>query len=197
MMPTFSPGSFRFPVRPAEHCGTRSHLSLLVLLGSMLCVPAVSAQAPELGQGWLGEFNLAARQLLSLAEATPVEKFTWRPAPGVRSISEVYMHIAIGNYRLLEWAGGKIPDGTPAIAADLERKVISKPEVIKWLKNSFDAVRGSYPTTDRRKTVKFFGKESTSEAVFLRLLVHNHEHMGQSVAYARMIGVVPPWSKQP
>lgn len=170
-------------------------LTRLFFFGSMLLVHA-AAQPPELGQGWLAEFNLAARQLLSLAEATPAEKFSWSPAPGVRSVSEVYMHIAIGNYFLLDQAGGKIPDNTPDIPPDLEKKVTQKAEVIKWLKNSLDAVREGYPRTDRTKKVKFFGKESTSEFVFLRLLVHNHEHMGQSVAYARIIGVIPPWSKK-
>ena len=66
----------------------------------------VTAQPPaRAGQGWLGEFEHASRQLLQLAEAIPAEKFAWRPAPGVRSISELYMHVAIGNYLLLGLAG--------------------------------------------------------------------------------------------
>jgi uncharacterized damage-inducible protein DinB len=56
-------------------------------------------------------------------------------------------------------------------------------------------VRQAYQSTDRTRKVKFLGNETVSDGVFLRILVHNHEHMGQSVAYARMIGVVPPWSK--
>jgi uncharacterized damage-inducible protein DinB len=160
----------------------------------LFCLTA-AAQPPELGQGWLSEFNLAGRQLLALADATPAEKFSWRPTPGVRSVSEVYMHIALGNYYLLNQAGAKIPDSTPSIAPGLEKTVTAKADVIRWLRNSLDAVRDGYANTDRSKRVKFFGKEVTSDGVFLRILVHNHEHMGQSVAYARMIGVVPPWSK--
>jgi uncharacterized damage-inducible protein DinB len=41
----------------------------------------------------------------------------------------------------------------------------------------------------------FFGTKTTVRAIYLRILVHNNEHMGQSVAYARMNGVVPPWSQ--
>src|ERR1051326_5247738 len=68
---------------------------------------------PGLGQGWMGEFNHAARQTVELANATPAEKFSWRPAAGVRSVSEVYMHIAIGNYFLLGQGGGAgAPPGT-------------------------------------------------------------------------------------
>ena len=142
------------------------------------------------------EFNHAASQLVSLAEATPAEKFAWRPAPGIRSFSEVYMHIALTNYFLLRQAGFKLPPEIAAgISADSEKAVTAKGDVIKWLKESQDLVRDSYPKADRQKKAKLFGAETTVDGIFLRLLVHNHEHMGQSVAYARMNGVVPPWSK--
>jgi uncharacterized damage-inducible protein DinB len=151
---------------------------------------------PELGKGWIPEFNHAAKQTLALAEATPAEKFTWRPAAGVRSVSEVYMHIAIGNYFLLGQAGFKPPaEVASVLKPDLEKSVTSKAEVIKWLKDSQDAVRANYSKADLQKKVKFFTGETTVDGVFLRILVHNHEHMGQSIAYARMIGVAPPWSQ--
>ena len=68
-------------------------------VGFLLLAAAAGAQPPELGQGWLPEFNLAARQLLSLAEATPADKYGWRPGEDVRSIGEVYMPLLSG-YRL-------------------------------------------------------------------------------------------------
>lgn len=152
------------------------------------------AQAPpELGQGWQAEFELAARQLTALAEATPAEKFSWRPAEGVRSISEVYVHTALGNFGLLAGAAGPKPPAD--VRGDAESKVTEKAAVITLLKRSFAAVREAYPKLDRAKKVKFLGQESNAENVLLRLLVHNHEHMGQSIAYARMVGVKPPWSK--
>jgi uncharacterized damage-inducible protein DinB len=148
------------------------------------------------GQGWMPEFNHASRQLNALADATPAEKFSWRPAPGVRSVSEVYMHIAVGNYFLLNQAGIKLP---PELAAKIkpvtEKSLTEKADVIKFLKDSQDQVRDAYPKADLQKKTKFFTGETTVEGVLLRLLVHNHEHMGQSIAYARTIGVVPPWSK--
>lgn len=151
---------------------------------------------PELGQGWLPEFNLAAKQTLELAQAIPAEKFTWRPATGVRSVSEVYTHIAVGNYFLLGQAGVKLPaDIMAKLRDDPEKKITAKADVIQFLKASQELVRESYPKADREKKVKFFGQDTTAGNVFLRILVHDHEHMGQSVAYARMIGVVPPWSQ--
>lgn len=161
-----------------------------------LLVSPGMAQIPEgLGQGWEGEFGHATRQLLQLAEAIPAEKYAWRPGKGVRSTSEVLMHVAVGNYFLLNQAEAKIPDDTPSIGPGLEAKVKDKKEVIEWMKRSFAAVKGAYPAADGKKQVKFFGRDTTVEGVYLRILVHQHEHMGQMIGYARMMGVTPPWSK--
>ena len=54
--------------------------------------PLLAQTAPEgIWQGYDGEWRHVSGQLLALAEAIPEEKFTWRPAPGVRSTSEVFM----------------------------------------------------------------------------------------------------------
>src|SRR5215469_14034408 len=77
------------------------------LLGALALVstPVFSQNIPAgLFQGYDGEWNHVSKQLIDLAEATPAEKFSWRPAPGVRSTSEVYMHIAISNFVLLSFA---------------------------------------------------------------------------------------------
>jgi len=150
---------------------------------------------PELGQGWIPEFTATSRQLLELAEAIPEEKYAWRPAAGVRSISEVYMHIALGNFWLLEQAGGKSPLDLATLGKTPEKSITGKAQVLDFLRKSFDAVKAQYQSIDRAKPVQFLGQPTTSDKVFLRILVHDNEHMGQSVAYARMIGVVPPWSK--
>ena len=164
--------------------------------GALVALAVSQTLPPGLGQGWLGEFNHAARQTLELANATPAEKFSWRPAPGIRSVSEVYMHIAIGNYFLLGQAGVKMPAEVAAkLKPDTETTVTAKADVIQWLKDSQAAVREHYPKVDHEKKVKFFGTDTTADNILLRILVHNHEHMGQSIAYARTIGVVPPWSQ--
>ena len=176
----------------------QSVLALLIALTCGLAAIARPAAAqgpdPELGQGWLPEFTLTSRHLLALAEAVPAEKFGWRPAPGVRSISEVYMHIAAANLFLLGQAGVPSPE-LAKLPKDFEKSVTGKADVVRWLRTSLDAVKNAYQTADRQKKVQLFGKDTTAEGVFLRILLHNNEHMGQSIAYARMNGVVPPWSQ--
>jgi len=81
---------------------------------------------------------------------------------------------------------------------ELERTVISKPEVIDWLKRSLSAVKTAHATvaaSDLQRKVKVNNRDATVDGMYLRILVHDNEHMGQLVAYARMNGIVPPWSK--
>ncbi len=118
-----------------------------------------------------------------------------RPAAGVRSTSEVYMHIVMANFYLLSVTGPKMP---PDLKADAEKTVTSKAEVVHWLRRSLEAVQQAHRTEnppDLARTVRIEGRDATVDGIYLRIIIHANEHMGQLVAYARMTGVVPPWSK--
>ena len=148
-----------------------------------------------LWQGYDGEWRHVSNQLIALAEATPAEKFAWRPAAGVRSTSEVYMHIVMANFWLLSATGQKMP---PDLKENAEKTVTSKAEVIDWLKRSLEAVKTAHlnaKPSDMAKRVKIDGRNATVDGIYLRIIIHDNEHMGQLIAYARMTGVVPPWSK--
>jgi uncharacterized damage-inducible protein DinB len=167
------------------------------LLCLFLNSPMLFAQAPPDGiwQGYDGEWRHVSRQLIALAEATPAEKFAWRPAAGVRSTSEVYMHIAVANFYLLSVTGPKMPAG---LKQDMEKTVTSKAEVIDWLKRSLGAVKEAHlaaKPNDLERKVHIADRDATVDGMYLRIIVHANEHMGQLIAYARMTGVVPPWSK--
>jgi uncharacterized damage-inducible protein DinB len=148
-----------------------------------------------LWQGYDGEWVHVSRQLVALAEAFPTEKFAWRPAPGVRSTSEVFMHVAIANFALLSVTGPAMP---PELRSpDVEKSITSKAQVIDWLKRSLETVKKTHaglPAADLQRQVKINGRGATVDGMYLRIIVHANEHMGQLVAYARMNGVVPPWS---
>jgi uncharacterized damage-inducible protein DinB len=104
------------------------------------------------------------------------------------------MHIAIANFWLVSQTGAKEPD----LADDLEKTVTKKADVIDWLKRSLDAVktaRAQLKPGDFQKRVTIEHKTATVDGIYLRIIIHDNEHMGQLIAYARMIGVVPPWSK--
>src|ERR1700759_3654717 len=95
-----------------------------LLLWAFISAPMLLAQAPldGLWQGYDGEWKHVSQQLIALAEATPADKFAWRPAPGVRSTSEVYMHIVEANFYLLSVTGPKMPADLPE---DSQKKITS------------------------------------------------------------------------
>ena len=172
--------------------------ALLIFL--TLTVGTLQAQVPDpmegLWQGYDGEWGHVSRQLIALADAIPAEKYAWRPGPGVRSTGEVFMHIAGANFYLLSETGQKLSPDFGAV--DIAKIAGDKAKVVEWLKRSLDAVKQAHAgikPTDLRGKVTIEGREATVDGVYLRILVHANEHMGQLVAYARVNGIVPPWSR--
>src|SRR5205809_2886081 len=136
----------------------RKTLFLLLLFSAR---PLLAQAQPEgIWQGYDGEWRHVSRQLIALAEATPEEKFAWRPAPGVRSTSEVYMHIALANFYLLSVTGPKLPAD---FKGGLEKTVTAKADVISWLKRSLDAVKTAHAAVtpaDLRRKVKIVDRDA-------------------------------------
>ena len=176
--------------------------SLLLLLAFVLSTLTLRAQSPAMlaanegiWEGYDGEWRYVSRLLVSMAEAIPAEKYGWRPEPGVRSVSEVLMHLAQSNYYLLSVTGPKMPHDLER--ADAEQAIVSKPEVVAYLRRSLDAVRtarAQLKPGDLQRKVKIEGETVNVDGMYLRIVCHDNEHMGQLIAYARMNGIVPPWS---
>jgi uncharacterized damage-inducible protein DinB len=80
----------------------------------------------------------------------------------------------------------------------MDKTVTSKAEVIAWLKRSLDAVKNAHSgitTAELQRKVKVMNRDATVDGMYLRIIVHANEHMGQLVAYSRINGIVPPWSE--
>jgi FKBP-type peptidyl-prolyl cis-trans isomerase/DinB superfamily len=147
-------------------------------------------------------FSDSESKVIALAKAVPEEKYSWRPAPGVRSFGEVFVHIVAGNKLLLTLA-----TSTPSAAelntefeaqSKFEKQAFPKTRIIEMLTESFATVRKSLesvrPGTLAREA-SFFGAPTTRRGIFVNLDVHIAEHLGQAIAYARMNGIIPPWSQ--
>ena len=173
----------------------------LAILMSTLSAYGGDGQAPGTYMSdYIAQINAVESQIVSLEGAVPQEKFTWRPAEGVRSISEVYLHIAGGNYLLISFAGqGFEPPKEANYSGNTkwETATTNKDEIANTLKASFDHLHAKVSTiheSDFDRTVNFFGSEISLRSLLMNCLNHLHEHLGQSIAYARMNGVVPPWT---
>jgi len=121
-------------------------------------------------------------------------KLDYRPGAGVRSAAEVFAHVAAGNYFVPTQFGVKPPAGVDMEALSKET---DPDRLAANLKASFEHVRAalaSLPESDLDKPTKLFGQDATIRRAQITVLTHMHEHLGQSIAYARASGVVPPWS---
>jgi uncharacterized damage-inducible protein DinB len=134
-------------------------------------------------------------ELEQLAAAMPEKKYSWRPSKGVRSVSEVYMHVAQANYGVTAMMGVTPPSGFKF--EDYDKSQTAKAEVQKTLHESFDHLEKAFSSAseaDLDKSFDFMGNKMTGRSAYMLLLSHIHEHLGQSIAYARMNGVAPPWT---
>ena len=130
---------------------------------------------------------------VKLAEAMKA-KLDYRPGAGVRSAGEVFAHVAAGNLFIPTVWGVKPPAGLNAQAISKET---DPAKIVENLKASFAHVRASLaavPESDLDKGVKLFGQDATIRRAQIAIMTHMHEHLGQSIAYARASGVTPPWS---
>jgi uncharacterized damage-inducible protein DinB len=157
------------------------------------------AAAPTSGfrAEFLEEIAYYEQRYTRLAEAMPAEKYTWRPAEGVRSIGEVFTHIVTANYGIARALGTALPAGfDPKAIAALST---DKPKVLQALKDSFAHFRGAIIAlndADADKPQKMFNRSTTLRGSFIAITGHFGEHLGQSIAYARVNGVVPPWTEE-
>ena len=174
-----------------------------------LVAAAMPSLAEDANAGFMDDFiadlERVGGRLAELAEAVPADKFSWAPSDEVRTVSEVYMHATFVNTFLPMSLGAAPPEGLEMsegmnpmeLMKKWEEEVTDKDEVIERLNASFAYAAKAVPTiTDLETTVETFGFPGTKRAYLLILLTHAHEHLGQSIAYARSMGVVPPWSQQ-
>lgn len=144
----------------------------------------------------MAEVMVQEDKFTRLAEAIPADKYTWRPAPDVRSFAEVFLHVAAANYNLYKLVGTPPPTGLDL--KNFDKSTTDKARVIATLKDSFthakQAIKAT-PDADLEKSMDWFGGKNTERGILLFIVRHAAEHLGQSIAYARMIGVVPPWTE--
>lgn len=173
--------------------------------GESKLTPMNQPPAPAAGYRaeFLGELSYFEQRYIRLAEAIPAEKYSWRPAEGVRSIGEVFAHTAVGNVlinRSLEAPlkpGVTYPTDREAVMKNMMAIANDKEKVLQQLKESFAAMRATVLLLgdgDADKPQKLFGKDTTLRGAFFQITGTLGEHLGTSIAYARMNGVVPPWT---
>ncbi len=172
----------------------------LVLATCTLLITAQSAFAQstptDYRDEFAGHFERSSRKVAMLSEAIPAELYSWSPGEGVMSVGRVYAHIARYNYLYLaESLGIEAP---PGVDWQNFESITDKATLVSLLNQSIEHVRASVAgmdESDLTQLTTLYGRQVAGWAVLFQLLAHMNEHVGQSVAYARMNGIVPPWSR--
>jgi len=144
----------------------------------------------------LAELRIQEDKFSRLADAIPAEKYRWRPAADTRAVSEVFLHVASANYNLPKLIGTPPPAGVEV--AKLEKSTTDKAKVIATLKDSFAHQKSAIMNmsdADLEKSMDWFGGKISERGILLFMVRHTAEHLGQSIAYTRSVGVVPPWTE--
>jgi uncharacterized damage-inducible protein DinB len=185
---------------------------------ALLCLALASSAHSQSRAAWQDdlwrEYDLYRGRLFELARSIPAEKYDWRPGEGARSIGEVILHVGLNNYMLLDLMGRAVPQDlysdVPAAAGrerqralfqknmQFEKQLRDKQKIIEMAQRAFAA--GAEPLRDTSaagldKPAMFGDRNTTMGGLQLRSVAHLHEHLGQLIAYARSVGVVPPWSQ--
>ena len=171
----------------------RITLIALFVVGASL--PAV-AQDSNFHTSFLASYDAATGKVAQLAGAFTEDQYSWRPDEGVRSVSEALMHVAAANFFFASRLGAEMPEGINP--QELEATVTTKDEAMKVLKMSVEHARKAVASTSEKELaaeVDWFDGSKVSKMQWILLIGdHANEHLGQLIAYARSMDVVPPWS---
>jgi len=135
------------------------------------------------------------KKFVDLANALPSDKLTWRPSPDSRSFAEVFLHVSGERYQILALMGAQPPadfDGKT-----FEKSTTDQTKIVDELNKSWEFAKkaiGAMTNADFAKPIPKLGPDANAGDVVYLLVADAHEHLGQSVAYARETGIVPPWT---
>lgn len=175
-----------------------NRMRTIALSGAALIALALPAGAQTFQSEVATDLRAVAEKYVSLAQAMPASAYDWRPEEGVRSVSEVFMHVTGANMGLPNmFMGVTPPEGYGRDWFGSAEDISQKDEVVGHLRTSFDHLISTVEglsDADLQRSVTVFGRETNWMGAAMLLQTHTHEHLGQAIAYARSNGVTPPWS---
>jgi uncharacterized damage-inducible protein DinB len=169
-------------------------------VATLLSITASAAGAQDVSSGFRGEFlhhfDESMTKVIALAEAAPAATYARRATPAVQPLGLIFAHIAHYNY---EYPARAMGVAAPAgIDPDTLERVAEKAQVVALLRKSAEHVRESLrrmPDAQLAQQTTLYGRRVPQWSVLFQLIAHMNDHLGQSIAYGRVLGVVPPWSQ--
>lgn len=171
---------------------------LRVACAALVCLalpPAAAAQtAADTRAGIKLTYDIVKGHLTKAAEQAPEEHFSFKPTPDVRSLGQLFGHIANANYRICSVAAGETSPATGNA-----EELTAKADIQKALAGSFaycDTVWSKVEGEKGWEPVEMFGMKHTRASAMAFNAAHDWEHYGNIVTYFRLKGLVPPSSQR-
>jgi uncharacterized damage-inducible protein DinB len=143
----------------------------------------------------LVDLEAVQKKFVDLANVVPADKFTWRPSADSRSFAEVLLHVAGERYGILGLMGAVPPEGFDR--KTFEKSTTDKAQIVAELNKSWQFTQktiNGMSNADFARPLPKLGPQANAGDVVYILVADAHEHLGQTVAYAREKGIVPPWT---
>ena len=171
-------------------------LSSLVVALALLAPSAVFAQpANPLTANAKLQFGALSGFVVRSAEKVPEELYSFRATPEVRTMAELYGHVADAMFGMCATAAGTKPP-----KSGIEKSVTGKAALVAALKEGVSYCNSVYDgMTDQKglETVPFYFGPSPRLSVLYFVVTHTYEHYGNLVTYMRLNKIVPPSSEPP
>jgi uncharacterized damage-inducible protein DinB len=171
--------------------------AIIAVLGAAIAAPgAASAQAANpLSANAKAQFTGISGFVARSAEKIPDSLYTFRATPEVRSIAQLFGHIADAYFAMCSTAAG-----TPPPQSGFEKSATTKPALVKALADGVAYCQGVMQgMTDAKGTeaVPFYFGPTPRLGVLYFVTTHTYEHYGNLVTYMRLNKIVPPSSEGP
>ena len=138
-------------------------------------------------------YAISKNDILGSVAKIPDDLWSFQPTKDVRTIAQLFAHIADGQYEFC----GVAAEGK-SVSKDIEKTLKTKAEIVPALKDAFaycDAAYAKMTDAGAAELVGFFGMRITKLGAMDFNTAHTMEHYGNLVTYMRINGIVPPSSE--
>ena len=167
----------------------------LVLAALLVALPsaALAQGANPLTANAKVQFGALSGFVVRSAEKVPEDLYSFRATPEVRSMAELFGHVADAMFAMCSTAAGTKPPRT-----GIEKAVTTKAALVAALKEGVSYCNTVYDgMTDQKglETVPFYFGPTPRVSVLYFVVTHTYEHYGNLVTYMRLKNIVPPSSE--
>ena len=167
----------------------------IVIAAVLIALPSIAGaqSANPLTANAKVQFGALSGFVVRSAEKVPEDLYSFRATPEVRSMAELFGHVADAMFAMCSTAAGSKPPRT-----GIEKAVTSKTALVAALKEGVTYCNSVYDgMTDQKglETVPFYFGPTPRVSVLYFVVTHTYEHYGNLVTYMRLKNIVPPSSE--